>query len=91
MCIRDRDKVHLKNELASTYVQLITAMIAGRLFYGILNALIFAAGKYSLQVFISAAFLTALPGIIIQLVFLPSVVVLLRKVNSKYLQTKGVM
>lgn len=85
------DKVHLKNELVSTYVQLITAMIVGRLFYGILNALIFAAGKYSLQVFISAAFLTALPGIIIQLVFLPSVVVLLRKVNHKYLQIKGVM
>ncbi|RGC52794.1 MULTISPECIES: ECF transporter S component [Erysipelotrichaceae] len=81
-------KVHLKNELTSTYVQLIIAMISGRLFYGILNGLIFAAGKYSLQVFISAAFVTALPGIVIQLVFLPSIVVLLRKVNNKYLEQK---
>ena len=63
-------------------------MISGRLFYGILNGLIFAAGKYSLQVFISAAFVTALPGIVIQLVFLPSIVVLLRKVNNKYLEQK---
>ena len=81
-------KVHLKNELTSTYVQLIIAMISGRLFYGIFNGLIFAAGKYSLQVFISAAFVTALPGIVIQLVFLPSIVVLLRKVNNKYLEQK---
>ena len=76
-------KVHLKNELASVYVQLLTAMIAGRILYGILNALVFMSGNYSLSIFIGTAFVTALPGIIIQLLFLPGIVLILNKVSHK--------
>ena len=75
--------IQLKNELASVYVQLLTAMITGRIVYGILNALVFAAGKYSLSIFIGTAFVTALPGIVIQLIFLPTIVVILNKVSHK--------
>ena len=61
------------------YIQLVSAMLIGRLVYGVMNALIFSAGNYSFAVFVSGAFVTALPGIVIQLVLLPAVVLLLEK------------
>ena len=61
------------------YIQLVSAMLIGRLVYGVMNALIFSAGNYSFAVFVSGAFVTALPGIVIQLVLLPSLVVALTK------------
>ena len=44
-----------------------------------LHALVFSAGEYSMAVFLSGAFVTALPGIVIQLVVLPPLVLLLEK------------
>ena len=64
---------------ADLYIQLVSAMLIGRLVYGVMNALIFSAGNYSFAVFVSGAFVTALPGIVIQLVLLPAVVLLLEK------------
>ncbi|MBD5102538.1 MAG: ECF transporter S component [Subdoligranulum sp.] len=63
------------------YVQLIGAMLLGRVVYGVMNALVFSAGKYSFSAFVTAAFVTALPGIVIQLVLLPAVVLLLEKAH----------
>lgn len=57
--------------LVDTYLALLGAMLAGRLVAGATNALIFRAGAYSLQTWIAASFVTALPGIIIQLVLIP--------------------
>lgn len=65
--------------LLDTYVALVCAMLAGRLVFGALNALIFRAGEYSLAVWATAAFVTALPGIIIQLVAVPALVLALQK------------
>ena len=67
-------KVHVGNKLVKIYCVLIGAMICGRVGYGLLNALVLRAGSYSLQAWLSAAFVTALPGIIIQLVLIPAVV-----------------
>lgn len=61
------------------YVSLIVAMLMGRVVAGILKALIFASGKYSMALWFSSYFFTAFPGIIVQLVILPSVVVALTK------------
>lgn len=74
--------IHMKSALVSAYVQLIIAMLAGRIVYGIMNALIFSAGSYSMDIFITAAFVTALPGILIQLLFVPGMAVLLDKVGT---------
>lgn len=74
--------IHGKNALVNAYIQLLIAMLAGRIVYGILNALIFSAGTYSIKIFISAAFVTAFPGIIIQLLFVPAMAVLLDKVGN---------
>lgn len=61
------------------YIGLIGAMIGGRIIYGIVNALIFSAGSYSLSAWATASFVTALPGILIQLVLLPAIVLALSK------------
>ena len=73
--------VNIENRLVKNYVVLIGAMLCGRVTYGILNALVFKAGSYSLQAWISAAFVTAIPGIIIQLVLIPILVDRLQKAN----------
>lgn len=72
------------------YIQLVSAMLIGRLVYGVMNALIFSAGNYSFAVFVSGAFVTALPGIVIQLVLLPAVVLLLEKARLVENRTKSV-
>lgn len=72
---------------ADLYIQLISAMLLGRVVYGMMNALVFQAGVYSMELFITAAFVTAAPGILIQLAILPSLVMVLEKarvVESPY-------
>ena len=61
------------------YPSLIAAMIAGRLVSGVAKALFFGmAGKpFGMAAFLSGAFTTAIPGIILQLVFIPAVMVAL--------------
>ena len=45
----------IENDYVKAYVVLILSMLCGRLVYGVLNALIFKAGNYSLQMWLSAA------------------------------------
>ena len=70
--------VHTKRTYADLYIALVTAMIAGRVVSGIAKALIFTPGL-AMSAWVTASFVTALPGIVIQLVFLPSVVFTLMK------------
>ena len=70
--------VHTKNTYGDLYIALVTAMLAGRVMSGVAKALIFMPGM-SMTAWITASFITALPGILIQLVFLPSVVLTLMK------------
>lgn len=70
--------VHTKHTFGDLYIALVTAMVAGRVLSGIAKALIFTPGM-SLSAWVTASFVTALPGILIQLVFLPSVVFALMK------------
>ncbi len=70
--------VRTRNTYADLYIALLTAMIAGRVISGIAKALIFTPGM-AMSAWITASFVTALPGIAIQLVFLPTVVLTLMK------------
>ena len=65
--------------LADLYVSLVGAMLLGRLVLGLLNAVIFRAGEYSIAIWTTSAFVTALPGIIIQLAIIPVLVFSLKK------------
>ncbi len=58
---------------------LVTAMLAGRALSGLMNALLFRVGNYSGAIWASASFVTALPGIAIQLVFIPLIVLALER------------
>ena len=60
------------------YIALIAAMIAGRVVSGIAKALIFSPG-ITMSVWITSNFVTALPGIVIQLILIPHLVLLLTK------------
>lgn len=66
--------MHAKKTYADLYISLAVAMLSGRIVGGIANALIFARGDYSLTAWASGYFITSIPGIIIQLVLIPSIV-----------------
>ena len=72
-------KVRTGKAVADIYISLIGAMVTGRVVYGILNTFIFMAGKYSFEIWLSAALITALPGIIIQLIAVPVLTAALEK------------
>lgn len=71
----------LPRNTVSVYISLIGAMIAGRLVWGIVSIPLYGvAGKaFSWQVFLGGAFLNAIPGIILQIVLIPVIIVALRK------------
>jgi niacin transporter len=79
--------VHTKNRTVNIYIALVCAMLAGRVTAGLVNGFIFQAGKYSLQMWLSASFVTALPGILAQLVLLPILVLALSKAGIKPVKT----
>lgn len=59
---------------ADLYLSLVAAMLVGRLVSGVTKALFFMAGQYTMQAWIAASFVTALPGIVLQLAVVPSIV-----------------
>lgn len=65
----------------AVYVALVTAMVAGRIAWGIVRVILSGAGGYAFtwQAFMAGAFLNAIPGIIIQIVLIPIIVFALRK------------
>ena len=71
--------IKIKNQMIKNYLVLILAMIIGRVTYGLANAFIFKAGSYSLSIWLTTAFITALPGIIIQLILIPIIVKTVKK------------
>lgn len=71
--------IHTGRLYVDLYISLIAAMLAGRVVAGIFRALIWTPGEYAAAAWISGYFVTALPGIAIQLVIIPSIVVALMK------------
>ena len=76
LCIR---LIKGKNDTARVYFALIAAMIAGRIAYGMMNALIFRVGEYSMELWLSGVFITAAPGILVQLIVIPIIILALKK------------
>lgn len=71
--------MHTGKLYADLYISLLLALLAGRIVSGIAKALIFSAGSYSMTVWVASSFVTALPGLVIQLLFLPSIIFALEK------------
>lgn len=72
--------------LTSIYISLISAMILGRIVWGITKGILLGiTGKtFTLALFITGGFVDALPGIILQLILIP----IIMKLISKYLTKK---
>lgn len=67
------------------YISLINAMIIGRLVWGLVmfGCMGFDTSKFGLSAFLAGAVLNAIPGIIIQIIFIPIVVIALEKAVNK--------
>lgn len=65
------------------YLSLISAMVAGRLVWGLVKFLLagLQGTEFSLALFLSGAITTAIPGIILQLVLIPVLVVVMERTN----------
>ena len=64
-----------------TYVSLITAMLAGRVIWGVGHVVLAGVqnSAFSMQMFIAGAFIEAVPGIICHIVLIPIIVIALEK------------
>lgn len=63
------------------YVALIGAMLIGRVAAGAVNVVLYGVqgSGYSMQMFMAGMFMNAVPGIILQLVLIPVIIMMLRK------------
>ncbi len=71
--------VRTKKLSADLYISLIAAMLTGRIVAGVAKALIFAAGSTTMAAWATSYFVTGLPGIVIQLILIPAIVIALEK------------
>lgn len=67
------------------YVSLIGAMIAGRIVWGIARTVLYGLGKapFGWEAFITGAIIEAVPGIIVQIVLIPILVMTLGRFTAK--------
>ncbi len=79
----------LPKKKINIYVSLVLSMIIGRLVWGLVQFCLmgFDLEKFPLSVFWSGAVVNALPGIIIQLVLIPALIIILEK--SRIIERKN--
>ncbi len=73
---------HMKqNTLKSLYFSLVCAMLIGRMVWGLSQVFLLGlrGNLFGITAFVSGAFLNAIPGIVIQLAFIPAIVVSVEK------------
>lgn len=74
--------IHIKGEyLKRIYISLVTAMLAGRVVWGITKALLLGIGgkPFGIVAFVTGGFLDALPGIVVQLILIPLIINAIRQ------------
>lgn len=79
--------VHTKKIYADLYISLIAAMLGGRVVAGLAKAFIFSAGQYTMAAWVAGSFVKSLPGIIVHLAVIPSIVYALMRaklIPSRY-------
>lgn len=69
----------------SLYRSMITAMLAGRVVWGIAQVFLLGikGNTFTWKMFMAGAFLNAIPGIIIQLILIPAVMVALNRTGER--------
>ncbi len=71
--------------IKALYRSLIIAMLCGRVVWGVVQMCVLGLGEggFTLTLFLTEAFLNAIPGIILQLVLIPSVMLILGKTHTR--------
>ena len=72
----------IKNKgLKGIYISLISAMLAGRAVWGLVKTLLLGIGgkTFTLSLFITGGFIDAIPGMILQLILIPVIVLLVKR------------
>ncbi|KAF5036155.1 ECF transporter, substrate-specific component [anaerobic digester metagenome] len=66
----------VKHNISMVYITLVSAMIAGRLVWGTVRFILakLFGMDFSFSMFLSGAFITALPGILCQLILIPVII-----------------
>lgn len=72
-----------EKRVKNVYLSLIAAMVLGRVIWGIATVIITGAagGTFTWAAFAAGAVLNAVPGILVQIILIPVIVVALRKAN----------
>lgn len=73
------------------YAALIGAMLSGRIVWGASRVVLFGLGEYEFgwAAFMSGAFLNAIPGIIVQIVLIPLLVIALKRYTNNSADESG--
>ena len=73
----------VRHTLPMMYAALVTAMVAGRLVWGAVRFVLagLSGSAFPFSAFLSGALLTAIPGIIAQLILIPLILTALQKAN----------
>lgn len=74
-----------RKSLSAVYISLVSAMLLGRVVKGIASAVCYgiADKSYGFALFISGAFLEAIPGIVLQLILVPAILLAIKRVSVK--------
>ena len=74
-----------KRTLLEVYASLIIAMLGGRIVKGIVSAFLYGTAEepYTFAAFIGGAFLEAIPGIVLQLILIPTLLVAIKRTKIK--------
>jgi len=72
--------IRTKRTTLDLYISLITAMILGRIVAGIVGAfMLFGGETFALGLWVAGYFTTSLPGIVLQLILIPIIVITLER------------
>jgi len=71
----------MNKNTGNIYLSLIIAMVIGRFVWGLVSYVLYGLGEsaFTWQIFTAGAFVNALPGILIQLILIPVLVLALKK------------
>ncbi|MGL5260484.1 MAG: ECF transporter S component [Lachnospiraceae bacterium] len=72
-----------RKKIVHIYYSLISAMVLGRVVWGIVMYMLLkiSGGSFTMDAFVAGAFLNAIPGIIIQLILIPMIMIILDRVG----------
>ncbi len=74
-----------KKQLWTVFCSLIPAMIGGRILWGFAQTILLGLGgsAFSLTAFWAGGFAKAIPGIVLQLILIPSIMVVIQKIEKE--------